>query len=62
MRQFTSKIKQTRHPGPRDFRNLRQSMLQSERPVKGFLFYSGDAYDRYEDIRLIPIGALYRGC
>ncbi len=59
---YAIEIKHTRRPGPRDFRNLRQFMLQSERPVNGFLFYSGDAYDRYGDIRLIPIGALYRGC
>jgi len=59
---YAIEIKSTRNPGPRDFHNLRQFKRQSERPVNCFLFYTGDTYDRCGDIRLIPIGALYRGC
>lgn len=59
---YAIEIKSTRNPGPRDFNNLRQFKRQSERPVNCFLFYTGDTYERCGDIRLIPIGALYRGC
>ena len=39
-------VKATRNPGP---------------PVKAVLFYRGDHYETVDDIRLIPIAALYRG-
>lgn len=54
-------IKSTKNPGPRDLRNLRQFSDSRERPVKRILFYRGEEYGTVDDIRLIPIGALFRG-
>lgn len=59
---YAIEIKNTRTPGPKDFNHLKQFKGQSERPVNCFLFYTGDTYERYEDICMIPIAALYRGC
>lgn len=47
---------------PRDFRNLRRFEDKRGRPVKRFLFYTGDEYRAVDDIELIPVAALYRGC
>jgi uncharacterized protein len=54
-------IKATRHPGPRDLQHLKRFAKNTDRPVKAFLFYRGDTYETIDDIRLIPIAALYRG-
>ena len=54
-------IKAAARPGPKDWRNLKQFTDHLERPVKRFLFYSGDTYRKENDIHLIPISALYRG-
>jgi predicted AAA+ superfamily ATPase len=58
---YAIEIKSTKRPGPRDLRNLRQFGDRLKRPVKRFLFYLGEEYDRIDDIRLLPIGALFRG-
>lgn len=54
-------IKATRNPGARDFLNLKRFIQNAGRPTKGFLFYLGDAYQMVDGIRMIPIGALFRG-
>ena len=58
---YAVEIKSTKKPGPRDFQSLKQFEDRSERPVKRFLFYLGEEYKDVDGIRLIPIGALYRG-
>jgi predicted AAA+ superfamily ATPase len=54
-------VKATRNPGPRDLQHLKRFARNAGRPVKAFLFYKGDSYATVENIRLIPIAALYRG-
>ena len=58
---YAIEIKNTSHPGPKDFRNLRQFKENSEQPVKCFLFYMGEEYRQENSVNLIPISALYRG-
>jgi len=58
---YIIEIKATKRPGPRDFQNLKQFEDRRKRPIKRFLFYSGEEYSTVDGIRLIPIGALHRG-
>lgn len=58
---YAVEIKGTKRPGPKDFRNLRQFENISNRPVKRILFYLGEEYGTVDDIRLLPIGVLFRG-
>lgn len=58
---YAVEVKATRNPGPRDLRNLREFEDRRKRPVRRFLFYAGEEYGEVENVRLIPIGALYRG-
>ena len=58
---YAIEIKSTRRPGPKDLRNLKQFGDRLNRPVKRFLFYLGEEYRTVDNIRLIPIGALFRG-
>ena len=58
---YAIEVKGTKRPGPRDFRNLRQFKDSFKRPVKRFLFYSGEEYSNVDDICVLPIAALYRG-
>jgi len=54
-------IKATRNPGARDIFNLKRFVHNTDRPTKAFLFYLGESYQTVDDIRMIPIGALFRG-
>jgi predicted AAA+ superfamily ATPase len=54
-------IKATKRPGPRDFQNLKQFEDRQTRSIKKILFYLGEEYSEVDDIKLIPVAALYRG-
>jgi len=58
---YAIEIKASKFPGPKDFRNLRQFGTRLNRQVKRFLFYLGDEYRDVDNIKLIPVGALFRG-
>jgi predicted AAA+ superfamily ATPase len=58
---YAIEIKATRRPGPKDLRNLRQFRTRHNQPVKRFLFYLGEDYRNVDGIRLVPVGALFRG-
>ncbi len=58
---YAIEIKATANPSPRDVRNLADFSRQMKRPVKCFLFYTGEAFDSIEDARLVPVAALFRG-
>ena len=58
---YAIEIKATRNPGPKDLRNLRQFGTRQTLPVKRFLFYLGEVYRDVDGIRLVPVGALFRG-
>jgi len=58
---YAVEIKATRRPGPKDLRNLRQFGTRQTLPVKRFLFYLGEDYRHVDGIRLVPVGALFRG-
>ena len=58
---YAVEIKATKRPGPRDFQNLKQFEDRLKRSVKRILFYPGEEYREVDGVRLIPIGALYRG-
>ncbi len=57
---YAIEIKATKRPGPRDIQNLRQFEDRLGRPVKRILFHLGEDYSDVNNIKLIPIGALYR--
>jgi hypothetical protein len=58
---YAIEIKATKRPGPRDFGNLAQFEDRLKRPIRRFLFYLGEEYGSQGDVRLIPVGALFRG-
>ena len=58
---YAIEIKGTRNPGPKDLRSLRQFGTRQILPVKRFLFYLGEDYRVVDGIRLVPVGALFRG-
>jgi len=58
---YAVEIKATKRPSPRDFQNLKQFKDGLKRQVRRILFYMGEEYGSVDGIRLIPIGALYRG-
>ena len=58
---YAIEIKATKSPGPKDFRNLRQFGTRLNKQIKRFLFYLGDEYRDVDNIKLIPVGALFRG-
>lgn len=55
-------VKASRNPGPRDFHNLKRFVQKSNRPTKAYLFYKGETYETVDNIHMIPIGVLFRGC
>ena len=58
---YAVEINDTKKPGPRDLRGLKQFEDRFNRSVKRILFYMGEEYDTANDINLIPIGAIFRG-
>ncbi len=58
---YAVEIKSTKKPGPKDVRNLAAFKDSRGRRVKRFLFYVGEEYRALGDVRLIPVGALFRG-
>jgi len=54
-------VKATRKPGVRDVQNLKRFVQNMNRPVRAYLFYSGEEYITMDEVRLIPIAALFRG-
>jgi predicted AAA+ superfamily ATPase len=58
---YAVEIKATKRPGPRDFQSLKQFEDRLKRSLKRILFYPGEEYRDVDGVRLIPIGALYRG-
>ncbi|MFP4108902.1 MAG: ATP-binding protein [Desulfonatronovibrio sp.] len=58
---YAIEIKSSRHPGRSDITNLMSFMPKKDLKVKRFLFYLGDEYKTVEDVRLIPVAALFRG-
>lgn len=58
---YAIEIKSTRRPRARDLRNLAEFGNRLKRPVKLFLFYLGDKYQKIDDVYLRPVAALFRG-
>jgi len=58
---YAVEAKATHNPGGRDIQNLRRFVQGAARPAVGILFYSGETYETTDGVRLIPIGALFRG-
>ncbi|MCE5222571.1 ATP-binding protein [bacterium] len=54
-------IKAIKSPSGKDLSNLKEFINQSNRKVKGFLFYLGEDYQEIEGITLIPIYSLFCG-
>ncbi|MEZ4742823.1 MAG: ATP-binding protein [Bdellovibrionota bacterium] len=53
-------IKATKKPTNKDIRTLKEFMTSSKKKVKGYLFYTGLEYKLVDNIKFIPIAALYR--
>ena len=58
---YAIEIKTGKNPGPKDLQNLRKFTASQNQPVKRYLFYPGEEYKTIDDIKLIPITALYKG-
>ncbi|MBW1922084.1 MAG: ATP-binding protein [Deltaproteobacteria bacterium] len=58
---YAVEVKSSTRPGPRDFRNLRSFSDSRKRKVNRYLFYMGTEYETIDDIRMIPVAALFRG-
>lgn len=58
---YAVEVKDTHNPGARDMLNLKRFSQNMNRPVRAYLFYNGEEYKKVDDIRLIPIAALFRG-
>lgn len=58
---YAIEIKSTRKPSPRDLHNLTQFSDRMNRPVKRYLFYLGEEYHTIDNVRMIPVAALFRG-
>ena len=58
---YAVEIKATRKPGSRDLSNLSTFTDSQRRPIRRFLFYTGEEYDVIKNICLLPVAALFRG-
>ena len=58
---YAIEIKATKRPGTKDIKNLTKFKVRSDQPVNRILFYLGEAYSTMGDIKLIPVGAIFRG-
>lgn len=58
---YVIEIKSTRRPRARDLRNLAEFGNRLKRPVKLFLFYLGDKYQKINGVHLRPVASLFRG-
>ena len=58
---YAIEVKSTRHPGRSDITSLMNFKPKKNLKVKRFLFYLGEEYQTVEDVRLIPVAALFRG-
>ena len=58
---YAIEIKSNRRPSPRDLQSLKQFSDRRNRPVRRYLIYLGDEYRTIDNIRLIPVAALFRG-
>lgn len=54
-------IKSTLRPSRKDINNLKEFVGMDKENRSGYLFYLGEDYYSIEDIRCIPVAALYRG-
>lgn len=58
---YAIEIKSNINPGKKDIRNLRNFTTKENIPVKRFLFYPGTEYKMIDNVKLIPVAALFRG-
>ncbi|MCK9274573.1 MAG: ATP-binding protein [Syntrophales bacterium] len=54
-------IKSTRKPGNKDISILKNFEPKKKIPTHRFLFYTGEEYATVDNVRLIPVAALFRG-
>lgn len=58
---YAIEIKAIKNPSYRNVRSLMDFKNQSPLDVNTFLFYNGDTYGKIDDVKLIPICALWSG-
>ena len=58
---YAIEIKSTHRPAPRDLHNLGQFKDRLNRPVLRYLIYPGEEYRTIDNIKLLPVAALFRG-
>jgi len=58
---YAAEIKAVKSPSSKDIRNLKAFIAQTEREVKGYLFYLGDRYEVVDGIHLIPAFSIFKG-
>jgi hypothetical protein len=58
---YAIEIKSTRRPASRDLHNLAQFSDRLNRPVRRYLVYLGEEYRTIDNVRLLPVAALFRG-
>ena len=58
---YAVEIKSTRRPAPRDVHNLILFKDRLNRPVRRYLVYWGEEYRTIDNVRMLPVAALFRG-
>jgi uncharacterized protein len=58
---YAIEVKSTERPSPRDLHTLAQFSDRLNRPVLRYLVYRGEEYRTIENVRLLPVSALFRG-
>lgn len=58
---YAIEIKGTKQPGPKDISSLKKFKDSRNRKVNRILFYMGEEYKTVDNVKLVPIAALYRG-
>lgn len=58
---YAIEIKNTKNPTARDVKNLVDFSKSIKQKVNTFLFYKGETYREINNVRLIPVAALYMG-
>lgn len=58
---YACEIKSTSSPSRKDIKNLKDFASSSKKECKLFLFYLGEEYKMFDNVKLIPIASIFRG-
>jgi len=58
---YACEIKATSSPSRKDIKNLKDFASSLKKEVKLFLFYIGEEYKMFDNVKLLPIASIFRG-